>query len=308
MTRPSQRAPFLILLALIVAAPFVVYPVFLMKALCMALFACAFNMLLGYAGLLSFGHAMFFGAASYFCAHAAQSWGWPPLASILLATAGAAVLGFIVGMFAIRRQGIYFAMITLALAQMFFFFCLRAEFTGGENGIQGVPRGHLLGFIDLQKMPVMYATVAAIFLIGFGILHRAAHSPFGQVLKSIRENEPRAISLGYDVNQYKLIAFVISAALAGTAGATKALVLQLAALPDVNWPTSGEVILMTLVGGVGTTFGPIAGAVLIVAMENYLGQIGTWVTVAEGLIFIVCVMAFRRGLFGELSRLLKREL
>jgi branched-chain amino acid transport system permease protein len=306
--KKSQLVPFLILLVLVAVAPLLLYRVFVMRALCFALFACAFNMLLGYAGLLSFGHALFFGGAAYVSAYSAQTWGWPPELAILFGTVFGAVFGYIVGMFAIRRQGIYFAMITLALAQMFYFFCLRAEFTGGENGIQGVPRGHLFHFIDLENPVAMYCTVAVIFLIGFGILHRAVHSPFGQVLKAIRENEPRAISLGYDVNQYKLIAFVLSAGLAGTAGATKAIALRLATLGDAYWGTSGEVILMTLVGGVGTTFGPIAGAVLLVAMENYLGQVGTWVTVIEGGIFIVCTMAFRRGLFGELGRVLKREL
>jgi branched-chain amino acid transport system permease protein len=306
--KKSQVVPTAIMVALIAAGPFFVYPVFLMKALCFALFACAFNMLLGYAGLLSFGHALFFGGAAYVTAYAAQTLGWHPEVAILAGTVTAAVFGAIVGLLAIRRQGIYFAMITLALAQMFFFFCLRAEFTGGENGIQGVPRGMLFGFIDLQNMYAMYCTVAAIFLIGFAILHRAVHSPFGQVLKAIRENEPRAISLGYDADRYKLIAFILSAALAGLAGSTKSLVFQLASLTDVYWNTSGEVILMVLIGGVGTTFGPIAGAVFLIALENYLAQLGSWVTVVEGTIFIVCVLAFRRGIFGELSRLLKREL
>lgn len=304
----SMRIPAAILVALVLGAPWVVYPVFVMKALCFGLFACAFNLLLGYAGLLSFGHALFLGGASYATAHAALEWNWPPELCLLFGTAVAALLGLLVGALAIRRQGIYFAMITLALAQMFFFYCLRADFTGGENGIQGVPRGKMFGFLDLSNMMTMYYVVAAIFLIGFALLHRTVHSPFGQVLTAIRENEPRAISLGYKTNQYKLIAFVISAALSGLAGGTKALVFQLASLTDVHWGTSGEVILMTLIGGMGTIFGPIAGAVFLVALENYLAQLGSWVTVTEGIIFVVCVIAFRRGMFGELSRLLKRPL
>ena len=304
----SHRVPIAILVAVIAAAPWVVYPVFVMKALCFALFACAFNLLLGYAGLLSFGHALFFGAASYATAHAALEWGWRPELCLLFGTAVGALLGLATGLVAIRRQGIYFAMITLALAQMFFFFSLRAEFTGGENGIQGVPRGMMFGFLDLSRTYVMYYVVAGIFLLGFAILHRTVHSPFGQVLTAIRENEPRAISLGYKTNHYKLIAFVISAGLAGLAGGTKALVFQLASLTDVHWNTSGEVILMTLIGGLGTIFGPIAGAVFMAALENYLAQLGSWVTVTEGAIFVFCVIAFRRGMFGELSRILKRPL
>ena len=305
----SQLAPFLILLALMLVAPWVVYPVFLMKALCFALFACAFNLLLGYAGLLSFGHALFFGAGGYAAAYAAKFWGWHPEFAMLWAAVVGALLGLVVGALAIRRQGIYFAMITLALAQMFYFLCLRAPFTGGEDGIQGVPRGKLFGLLELGGHPLtMYYVVAAVFLIGFGIIHRTVHSPFGQVLTGIRENEPRAISLGYKVNQYKLIAFVLSAAMAGVAGGTKALVFQLASLTDVHWTTSGEVILMTLIGGLGTIFGPIAGAVFLTTLENYLSQLGSWVTVTEGAIFVVCVVAFRRGMFGELSRILKRPL
>jgi branched-chain amino acid transport system permease protein len=307
-SRKSQRIPIAIMVLLIVVAPFFVYPVFLMKALCFALFACAFNMLLGYSGLLSFGHALFFGGAAYATAYAAQTWGWHPETAILLGMATALVLGTIVGLLAIRRQGIYFAMITLALAQMFYFFCVRAPFTGGEDGLQGVPRGKLFGVISLQNTWAMYSFVAVIFLIGFAILFRAVHSPFGQVLKAIRENEPRAISLGYDADRYKLIAFILSATLAGLAGSTKCLVFELASLTDVNWNMSGDIILMTLIGGVGTTFGPIFGAVFLVTLENYLAQLGSWVTVVEGSIFIVCVLAFRRGLFGELSRWLKREL
>jgi branched-chain amino acid transport system permease protein len=304
----SQRVPTAIMVALIVAAPFVVYPVFLMKALCFALFACAFNLLLGYVGLLSFGHALFFGGAGYVSAHAAKMWGWPPELAILGGTLGAAALGLLVGWVAIRRQGIYFAMVTLALAQMFYFFCLRANFTGGEDGIQGVPRGKLFGLLDLTHMLALYFVVAAIFLLGFALLHRTVHSPFGQVLKAIRENEPRAVSLGYKTDHYKLIAFVLSAAMAGLAGGTKSIVFQLASLTDVHWGTSGEVILMTLIGGMGTVFGPVAGAIFMVALENYLAQLGSWVQVTEGAIFVVCVLAFRRGMFGELGRLLRRPL
>ena len=298
----SQRIPMAILLLLVLAAPWVVYPVFAMKALCFALFACAFNLLLGYAGLLSFGHALFFGGASYASAHAALVWGWPPELAVLFSVVVGAALGLIVGLIAIRRQGIYFAMITLALAQMFYFYCLRAEFTGGENGIQAVPRGHL------ENRYAMYYFVAAVFIAGFLLVYRIIHSPFGQVLKAIRENEPRAISLGYKADRYKVLAFVLSAALAALAGGTKAIVFQLASLTDVHWGMSGEVILMTLIGGMGTIFGPVAGAIFFTTIENYLSQTGSWVLVVEGLIFVVCVIAFRRGMFGELSRLLKRPL
>lgn len=310
MTKPgkSQWVPLAILTVVVLAAPWAVYPVFMMKALCFALFACAFNLLLGYVGLLSFGHALFFGGASYVTANAALAWGWRPELAILAGVLTAALLGVVVGFIAIRRQGIYFAMITLALAQMFYFYCLRADFTGGENGIQGVPRGVLFGIFHLSHMYTMYYFVAAVFLAGFALLFRTIHSPFGEVLKAIRENEPRAISLGYKVDHYKLIAFVLSAALAGLAGSTKALVFQLASLTDVHWATSGEVILMTLIGGMGTIYGPVAGAMVMTALENYLAQLGSWVTVVEGGIFVVCVLAFRRGIFGELSRLLKRPL
>ena len=300
--KKSLRVPIAILIALIAAAPWAIYPIFLMKTLCFALFACAFNLLLGYVGLLLFGHALFFGGASYAAAHAAVEWNWPPELAILFGVAVGAALGALVGLIAIRRQGIYFAMITLALAQMFYFFCLRADFTGGENGIQDVPQGHL------SNMYVLYYFVAAVFLIGFAIVHRAVHSPFGQVLKAIRENEPRAVSLGYKTDQYKLIAFVLSAALASLAGGTKAIVMQLSSLTDVHWGTSGEVILMTLIGGMGTVLGPVGGAVIFAGLENYLAQLGSWVTVSEGAIFVICVLAFRRGVFGELSRFLRRPL
>ncbi len=299
---------FALMVAVFVAAPFVVYPVFLMKALCFALFACAFNLLIGYGGLLSFGHAAYLGSAGYITAHAAKVWGWPPELAILAGTAGAALLGLVIGALAIRRQGIYFAMITLALAQMLYFFCLQAPFTGGEDGIQAVPRGVLLGVLDLQKTLVMYFVVLAIFLAGFLLVYRTIHSPFGQVLKAIRENEPRALSLGYGADHYKLIAFVLSAALSGLAGGTKAIVFQLASLTDVHWSMSGEVVLMTLLGGLGTVFGPVVGAVIVIGLENYLAQLGAWVTVVQGAIFVLCVLAFRRGVVGELARRLKKPL
>jgi branched-chain amino acid transport system permease protein len=303
-----QRLAFVVMLAFFLAAPLVAYPIFLMKVMCFALFACAFNLLIGYGGLVSFGHAMFLGTAGYASAHAAKVWGFPPEFAILSGTAASALLGLATGLLAIRRQGIYFAMITLALAQMVYFFYLQAPFTGGEDGIQAVPRGKLFGFIDLSNVWAMYALVLAVFIGGFLLIHRAVHSPFGQVLKAIRENEPRALSLGYDVNRYKLLAYVLSATLAGLAGATKALVFELASLTDVHWTMSGEVVLMTLLGGLGTVFGPVVGALVIVAMENYLAQLGSWVTVTQGVIFVVCVLTFRRGVVGELGRWLKKPL
>jgi len=303
-----QRIAFAVMVALLVLAPFVVYPVFLMKALCFALFACAFNLLIGFGGLLSFGHAMFLGTAGYVCAHAAKVWGFNPEFAILFGTAASALLGIVTGLLAIRRQGIYFAMITLALAQMIFFFCMQAPFTGGEDGIQAVPRGMLLGLVDLSNVMLMYFFVLAIFLAGFLLIHRIIHSPFGQVLKAIRENEPRAISLGYRTDQYKLLAFVLSATLAGLAGATKALVFQLASLTDVHWTMSGEVVLMTLLGGLGTVFGPVVGAFIIITMENYLSGLGQWVTIIQGSIFVACVLAFRRGIIGEVGHWLKKSL
>ena len=289
------------LIALALVAPYFLYPIFLMRALCLALFACAFNLLLGYVGLLSFGHAAFMGGAAYITAHACKVWGWPPALGILAGVAAAALLGTVFGWLAIRRQGIYFAMITLALAQMIAFFALQAPFTGGEDGIQAVPRGYLFGLLDLNQPLVMYYFVLAIFLSGFGIVQRTINSPFGQVIKAIRENEPRAVSLGYRAEHYKLLTFVLSAALAGLAGATKCLVLQFASLTDVDWTTSGEVVLMTLVGGVGTPLGPVVGAFIIVTMENYLAQTGSWVTIIEGFIFVGCVLAFRRGIVGVLA-------
>ena len=273
-----------------------------------ALFACAFNLLIGYGGLLSFGHAMFLGTAGYITAHAAKVWGFPPEFAVLLGTGSAFLLGVITGLLAIRRQGIYFAMITLALAQMIYFFYLQAPFTHGEDGIQSVPRGKLFGFIDLANIWVMYFTVLVIFTAGFLLIYRVIHSPFGQVLKAIRENEARAISLGYDTTHYKFMAFVLSATLAGLAGATKALVFQLASLTDVHWTMSGEVVLMTLLGGLGTIFGPVVGALIIITMENYLAQLGAWVTIVQGAIFVVCVLTFRRGVIGEIAHFLKKPL
>ena len=300
-TRTFLLATGAMALALVVAPHVGIYPVFLMKALCFALFACAFNLLIGFGGLLSFGHAMFLGTAGYVSAYSAKTWGFPPEAAILFGTLAAALLGLVSGALAIRRQGIYFAMITLALAQMVYFFCLQAPFTGGEDGIQSVPRGRLFGFIDLSSTLVLYYVVLAIFLVAFLLIYRIIHSPFGNVLKAIRENEPRAISLGYDAERYKLLAFVLSAALSGLAGATKAIVFQLASLTDVHWTMSGEVVLMTLLGGMGTIFGPVVGAFTIIGLENYLAGFGQWVTVITGGIFVVCVLAFRRGIVGELG-------
>jgi branched-chain amino acid transport system permease protein len=250
-----------------------------------------------------FGHAAFFGSAAYACGHAAKVWGWPTEIAILAGVAVSGTLGFVIGALAIRRQGIYFAMVTLALAQMIFFFCLQAPFTGGEDGIQAIPRGKLFGLLDLRDNLTLYYVVLAIFIAGFLLIYRTIHSPFGQVLKAIRENEPRAISLGYRTDQYKLVAFMLSAGLSGLAGATKVIVFQLASLTDVNWPMSGEVVLMTLVGGMGTVFGPVVGAFVIIAMQNYLAEIGSWVLVVQGLIFVVVVLVFRRGIVGELARL-----
>jgi len=299
-TALSVQTGFLIIgLLLLLLAPFFFYPIFLMKLLCFALFACAFNLLLGYTGLLSFGHATFFGGAAYFTAYTVKSWGFPPELGILVGVAGAAFLGLVMGFFAIRRQGIYFAMITLALSQMFFFFCLQAKFTEGEDGIQSVPRGHLFGFIDLSSSTNMYYFVLAVFLIGLLIIWRFINSPFGMILKSIRENEQRAISLGYSVARYKLGAFVMSAALAGLAGSVKALVFQFATLTDVAWQMSGEVILMTLLGGIGTLIGPVFGAGLVVTLQNYLATSEFPVTIITGVVFMICVLIFRRGIIGE---------
>src|SRR3954464_2284806 len=304
----AQLIAFAVMVALILISPFVLYPVFLMRVLCMALFACAFNLMIGYVGLLSFGHAAFFGMGAYISAWTMKFWHVDAAVAIILGGATGAVLGLALGYLAIRRSGIYFAMITLALAQMVYFFCLEAPFTGGEDGIQQVPRGFLFGFIDLSNDMTMYWVVAAVFLGGFLMIHRIIHSPFGQVLKGIRENEPRATSLGYRTDDYKLIAFILSTTLAGLAGGTKALVFGIATLTDVHYSTSGEVVLMTLLGGLGTVFGPVMGATVLVAMENYLAQFGAWVTVTQGVIFMVCVLAFRRGIIGEIASLLRIKL
>ena len=303
------------------AAPFYLYPVLLMKIMCFALFACAFNLLIGFTGLLSFGHAAFFGGAAYIAGHALKVWGVPTEIGLVLGVLYAAIMGFIVGKLAIRRQGIYFTMITMALSQMIFFVFLQAPFTGGEDGLQSIPRGTLLGSIDLKNDFTMYYVVLGIVVLSFLLVVRIIHSPFGQVLKAVRENEPRAISLGYDTDRYKLLAFVLSAALAGLAGSTKAVVLGFGTLTDVHWSMSGLVVLMTLVGGMGTLFGPVVGAIIIIALENKLGDLGTWlatvshvewfntigesVTMVTGLIFVVCVLAFRRGIIGELAARLR---
>ena len=301
-------AIFAVLIVLLLIAPFVLYPVFLMKVLCFALFASALNLLLGFGGLLSFGHAAYFGTAAYISAHAAKVWGLTPELAILLGTAAAALLGLIIGALAIRRQGIYFAMVTLAFAQMVYFLSIQSPFTGGEDGIQAVPRGRLFGLIDLSSDLTFYFVVLAIAVAGLLLIYRIIHSPFGQVLKAIRDNEPRSVSLGYRVNRYKLATFVMSASLAGLAGATKALVFQLASLTDVHWSMSGEVVLMTLLGGMGTIFGPLIGAGIIVAMENYFAGFGAWVTVLQGVIFVASVLLFREGIAGVMSRWIKKPL
>jgi branched-chain amino acid transport system permease protein len=295
-----------VLLLALIAAPFVGYPIFLMTCLCFALFASAFNLLIGYTGLLSFGHAMFFGFAAYVAGHAAKVWGLTPELAVLAGTLSATFIGILVGWLAVRRQGIYFAMVTLALSQMIYFLCVQAPFTYAEDGIQSIPRGKLFGLIDLASDRTMYYFVLAAFLAGFALIHRTIHSPFGQVLKSIRENEPRALSLGYDVDRYKLVAFVISATLAGLAGATKSLALGLATLTDVSWQMSGEVVLMTLLGGMGTILGPALGASVIITMQNYLSDLGSWVTIIMGSTFVVCVLLFRRGIVGEIEHRLTK--
>ena len=323
----SKKLAFLgygiLLLGLILAPFFGAYPVFVMKLMCFALFASAFNLLLGYTGLLSFGHAAFLGGAAYMAGHTIKVWGVTPEVGIILGTLGGAAIGLIAGWLAIRRQGIYFSMITLALAQMLFFVCLQAPFTGGEDGLQGVPRGKLFGVIDLSSDLAMYYVALVIVVIGFAVIVRTVHSPFGQVLKAIKENEPRAISLGYDVNRFKLLVFVLSAALTGLAGALKTVVLGFATLSDVHWSTSGHVILMTLIGGLGTLSGPIVGSAIVVALENKIGDVGTWlakttgfewfstlgesVTIVTGFIFVICVLAFRRGVMGEIIAWLARR-
>ena len=301
----SLGAAFVVMVVVFAVGPFVVYPVFLMKALCFALFACAFNLLIGYGGLASFGHALFFGWASYVTACTAKTWGWPPEFALVAGTATAAVLGVVAGGLAIRRQGIYFAMITLALSQMMYFFALEAKFTGGEDGIQGVPRGRLFGLFDLSHEMTMYFFVLIVFLAGFLLIYRIINSPFGEVLKAIRENETRTISLGYKTERYKLVAFVLSATLSGLAGGLNSLVFQLASLTDVHWTMSGDVLLMTLLGGLGTVFGPVVGAFIVIAMQNYLAPFGQWVLVIQGAIFVVCVLLFRRGIVGEIAQLLR---
>jgi branched-chain amino acid transport system permease protein len=298
---------FLVLAAAGLVAPFLGYPIFLMKVLCFALFASAFNLLIGFTGLLSFGHAMFFGFAAYVCGHAAKVWGLTPELAIALGTLSAGVLGVVTGWLAVRRQGIYFAMVTLALAQMVYFICVQAPFTYAEDGIQSIPRGKLLGVVDLANDRVMYYLVFAVFMAGLLGIYRIVHSPFGQVLKSIRENEARALSLGYDVDRYKHLAFVLSASLAGLAGATKSLAFGLATLTDVSWQMSGEVVLMTLLGGMGTIFGPALGAAIVVTMQNYLSGLGSMVTIIMGVTFVVCVLLFRRGIVGEIQHRLARK-
>lgn len=306
-TATARTVRRLALLAAALVAPFVFYPIFLMKAVCFALFAAAFNLLIGFAGLLSFGHAAFFGSASYVTAYAAKIWGFSPLPAILAGTVVAGVMGAVFGWLAIRRKGIYFAMVTLALSQMVYFYALESKYTGGEDGIQAVPLRVVFGVIDLNRPLTMYYFVLAICLLGFGIIYRAIHSPFGEVLRAIRDNEPRAISLGYRTDRYKLLAFTLSATLAGLAGATKALVFQLASLTDVTWQMSGDVVLMTLIGGLGTIWGPVVGAFISITMENYLAELGSWVTVIQGTIFVVCVLAFRRGVVGEIVHFVTRR-
>jgi branched-chain amino acid transport system permease protein len=290
-------------------APYLLYPVFLAKLLCFALFAAAFNLLLGYAGILSFGHAAFLSTGGYITGWAMMNLGVSTEIGILMGTLAGALLGAIYGKLAIKREGIYFAMVTLALAQLTFFVYLQSEFTGGENGMQGIPRGNLFGLIDLTDNVAMYYTVAVIFLMGFAIIQRTVHSPFGQVLKAIRENEPRAISLGYNVNNYKWLAFIISSALAALAGSTKTIVFNLASLTDAHWHMSGEVILMTLVGGVGTLMGPIVGAGVIVTMQNYLstGDLGNYIHIIMGAVFVICVLAFRAGIVGQFKKFKERN-
>lgn len=305
----NSKIGYLAAFAILLVLPFAVYPVFLMKLLCFALFASAFNLILGFGGLLSFGHAAFFGGAGYITGHALKVWGLPTELGILFGALTAGLLGLLIGMLAIRRQGIYFAMITLAMAQMVYFIFVSSEFTGGENGLQGVPRGYALGFIDLQNDLSMYYFVLAIFVAAFFIISRTVNSPFGQVLSAIRDNEDRATSLGYDVDRYKLLAFVLSATFAGLAGGTKTVVFQLASLSDSHWHMSGEVVLMTLLGGLGTIAGPSVGAAIIITLQNYLasGPLGAWVPVVLGVIFVVCVLAFRRGVVGELHAFIKKS-
>ena len=304
--RRADVIAFAILMVVAAFAPFLIYPTFLTKLLCFAVFAMAFNLLVGYVGLLSFGHAMFFGGSAYVTGHALKVWGLSTELAVLTGAASAAVMGLVVGLIVIRRQGIYFAMITLALSQMFFYFCVGSSFTGGEDGISAIPRRPVFGFIDITNDRVLYYVVLAVFAASFLFIYRTIHSPFGQVLQAIRENEPRAISLGYRVNQYKLVAFVLSAALVGLAGSLKVLVFKLASLVDVGWALSGEVILMTLVGGIGTVFGPIVGAAVILTMQNYLSGLSLWVPVIQGSIFVLVVLLFQRGIAGEIAEWFRR--
>ena len=313
--RPPARAAsdhaiaIAVMTVVFIALPFTgVYPFFIMQALCFALFACAFNLLIGYGGLLSFGHAMFLGTAGYITGHTIKEWGFPPELGILAGVLAAAALAVVSGLVAIRRQGIYFAMITLALSQLLYFIYLQAPFTHGEDGIQSIPQGRLFGLLDLSRPLTLYYVVLAVFLFGFLVIYRAINSPFGEVLKSIRENEPRAISLGYKTDQYKLLAFILSGTLAGFAGSLKVFVAQNASLTDVHWTMSGEIVLMTLVGGLGTIFGPVVGAFIIIAMQQYLAGFGQWVTVIQGVIFVACVLAFRRGIIGEIAHYFRRSL
>jgi branched-chain amino acid transport system permease protein len=305
-TRARLRLGFGFMILLGIVLPFFVYPVFVMNVLCMALFASAFNLLLGYTGLLSFGHAAFLGSAGYLCGHAVKVWGFPPELGILVGTAFSTLLGFVIGGLAIRRAGIYFAMITLGLSQVIYFLAVQLPFTGGDDGLQGIPRGELLGTFSLSNRYTMYYFVYAIFLFGFFLIYRTIHSPFGHVLRSIRENEPRALSLGYDVARYKLLAFVISAGLAGLAGATKTMVFQSETLTDVHWHMSGEVVLMTLLGGMGTVLGPSLGALIVLVLHNYLSGFGGWTTVITGAVFVLAVLSFRRGLVGEAIAMMKK--
>lgn len=300
MAWSREKTGLVALLAIGLVAPLVVYPIFLMKALCFALFACALNLLLGYAGLLSFGHAAFFGGAGYVTGYVMTVLHWPVEAGIAAGTLFGLVLGVAFGGLAIRRQGLYFTMVTLALAQMVFFLCLQIKATGGEDGLQGIPRGMLFGAIDLNKSLNLYYLVLAVFLAGFVFIYRVVHSPFGNVLKAIRENETRAISLGYNAERHKLVAFILSAGLAGLAGATKSVVFQLASLTDVHWSMSGEVVLMTLVGGMGTLFGPVVGALFVVSLDHLLAPFGSWFTVVMGVIFVACVLLFKKGIVGSL--------
>ncbi|MBA7618163.1 hypothetical protein ES703_25484 [subsurface metagenome] len=305
----DEMIVFILMAALLAIVPATgIYPFFVMQALCFALLACAFNLLIGFGGLLSFGHAMFLGSAGYFTAHAVKEWGVTPELGIIVGTAGAAVLGVITGYISIRRQGIYFSMITLALSQLLYFIYLQAPFTHGEDGIQGIPQGKMFWVLDLSKPTILYYVVLAGFLLGFLLIFRTINSPFGEVLKSIRENEQRAISLGYKTDQYKLMAFILSGTLAGFAGSLKVFVAQNASLTDVHWTMSGEIVLMTLVGGLGTIFGPVVGAFIIIAMQQYLAGFGQWVTVIQGVIFVACVLTFRRGIVGEIGHYFRRSL